>query len=179
MNDLIVIAYDEPGKADEAQMEMLRLQKQHLVDLEDLAIILKTTNGKVKLKQTYDLTATGALTGGFWGFLIGMIFLNPLVGTAVGAAAGALSGSSTDIGIDDDFMRSVGATLKPNSSALCMLIRHATTDRVIEAMRKYGGQIIRTSLSKQQEEHIIKLATQPSQQDLHDPKSSVQSASIM
>lgn len=160
MSELVVIAYEDPFKADEAQLAMMRLQKQHLVELEDLAVVVKTSKEKVKLKQTQSLTATGALAGGFWGFLIGVIFLNPLLGTAVGAAAGAVSGAFADIGIDDDFMRFVGESLTPNSSALFMLVRHATTDRVIEEMSKYGGKIIRTSLTKEQENKLIDLARQ-------------------
>lgn len=113
MSDLIVIGYDDEFKAEEVRLALAKLQKEHLIELEDAAIVVKDKEGKLKLKQAVDLTTEGALSGGLWGLLIGTLFLNPLLGAAVGAASGALSGALTDIGVDDGFMKQLGSTSNP------------------------------------------------------------------
>src|SRR5262249_31098023 len=112
---------------------------------------VKDPAGKVKLHQAINLTAAGAVRGGFWGSLIGLIFLNPLLGLAVGAGAGAVSGALSDLGIDDNFMKDLAATMKPGSSALFVLVRKATPDKVLEELQGTGGTVLRTSLSHEDE----------------------------
>jgi uncharacterized membrane protein len=80
---------------------LAKLQKEYLIDMEDVVVVTKDDKDKVKLHQAVNLTATGAVGGTFWGSLIGLIFLNPLLGAAVGAGAGAVSGKLSDIGISD------------------------------------------------------------------------------
>lgn len=119
-------------------------------------------NRKVRLKQAVGLVGAGALTGGAWGSmwdtLIGLLCLNPLAGllsgAAFGAGAGALSGTLVDYGIDDAFIRSLGATIQPGSSALFVLVRRATPDKVLPELRPFGGTVLRTSLSTEQEARL-------------------------
>ena len=61
------------------------MQKEYLIDMGDFVVVTKDDKGKVKLHQAKNLTALGAVSGGLWGTLIGLIFLNPLLGAAVGA----------------------------------------------------------------------------------------------
>lgn len=159
MSDLIAIAYDDEYKAEEVRLTLIKLQKEHLIELEDAAVVVKNTEGKVKLKQAVDLTAAGAVSGGFWGLLIGTLFLSPILGAAVGAAAGAASGALSDIGVDDDFMKSLGETLKPGSSALFVLVRKVTPDKVLDEVAPYGGTVLRTSLSKDEEAQLQEVLT--------------------
>jgi len=114
-------------------------------------VAVKDAQGKVKLHQTINLTAAGAVGGGFWGSLIGLIFLNPLLGAAVGAAAGAASGALTDVGINDKFMKELAATMSPGSSALFVLVRKATPDKVLAELQGSGGKVLKTSLSHDDE----------------------------
>jgi uncharacterized membrane protein len=134
MSTLVVVGYDEPFKADEVLLKLRKLQREYLLDLEDAAVAIKDEHGKVKLHQTLNLTAAGAASGGFWGSLIGLIFLNPLMGFAVGAATGAISGALTDVGIDDNFMKDLAATMTPNSSTLFVLVRKSTPDKVLDEL---------------------------------------------
>ena len=101
MSTLVVVAYPSLYKAEEVRLHLLKLQKEYLLELEDAAIAVKQENGKIKLHQLVNLTAGGAVSGGFWGALIGLIFLNPLLGAAVGAGAGAVSGALADVGVND------------------------------------------------------------------------------
>lgn len=154
MSDLIVIAYDDEFKAEEVRLKLAKLQVEHLIELEDAAVVVKDEHGKIKLKQAVNLTSAGAASGGFWGVLIGILFLNPLLGAAVGAASGALAGAFSDIGVDDNFIRELGETLQPKTSALFVLVRKVTPDKVLEEVGKFGGKVLRTSLTKDEESQL-------------------------
>ena len=151
MPTLVVIGYESEIKAEEVRLALLKLQREYLIDLGDAVVAVREEDGTVKLRQLVNLTATGALGGGFWGALIGVLFVNPLFGLAVGAAAGALSGALSDVGIDDKFLKQLAQTLKPGTAALCVLVRRATPDKVLEEIKGFGGTVIKTSLSHDDE----------------------------
>jgi uncharacterized membrane protein len=153
MSTLVVIDYENEVKAEEVRLALLKMQKEYLIDLEDAVVVVREAQGqgKVKLRQLHNLTAAGAASGGFWGALIGLLFLNPLFGFAIGAAAGAISGALRDVGIDDNFMKQLGQTLKPGTAALCILIRRMTPDKVVEELQKFGGTLIKTNLCNENE----------------------------
>lgn len=151
MSTLVVIGYDNAFKAEEVRLTLRKLQKEYLIDLEDAVVAVKDAKGKIKLNQAINLTAAGAVGGGFWGSLIGLIFLNPLLGAAVGAAAGAASGALTDVGINDKFMKDLAAAMNPGSSALFVLVRKATPDKVLAELQGSGGKVLKTSLSHDDE----------------------------
>jgi uncharacterized membrane protein len=154
MSTLIVIGYDDQFKAEETRLKLLRMQKEYLIDMEDAVVAVKDPKGKIKLHQIYHLTSAGAASGGFWGALIGLIFLNPLLGLAVGAASGAAAGALSDVGIDDNFMKELASTMQPGSSALFILVRTFTEDKVLAELQGTGGKIIQTSLSHDEEAKI-------------------------
>jgi uncharacterized membrane protein len=151
MSTLVVIEYDDQYKAEEMRLKLRRMQKEYLIDLEDAVVAVKDDKGKIKLHQAINLTAAGAVSGGFWGSLIGLIFLNPLLGMAVGATAGAVSGALRDVGIDDRFMKDLADGLPPGSSALFVLVKKSTPERVLEEVKGMGGKILRTSLNHEDE----------------------------
>src|SRR6516162_9702233 len=123
MSTLVVVGYDDPYKAEEVRLKLRKLQSEYLLDLEDAVVAVKDDKGKVKLHQAINLTAAGAVSGGFWGSLIGLLFLNPVLGLAIGAGAGAASGALTDVGINDKFMKELAGGMTPGSSALFVLVR--------------------------------------------------------
>ncbi|MGD9191925.1 MAG: DUF1269 domain-containing protein [Desulfobacterales bacterium] len=128
--------------------------------MEDVLVVTKDDEGKVKLHQAVNLTAAGTVGGGFWGMLIGLIFLNPLLGAAVGAGAGAISGRLSDIGIRDNFMKELGETFQPGASALFVMVRKATPEKVLEELRGFKGKVLKTSLTKDKEEEQRKVLEQ-------------------
>ena len=154
MSTLIVIVYPDELQAEQVRLDFIKMQKEYLVSLEDAVIAVKKADGKVKLHQMYNLTLGGAMSGGLWGTLIGLIFLNPLLGLVVGAGAGAVAGALSDVGINDDFMKNLASTLKPGSSALFVLVDSAITDKVRDALAGTGGKIIQTSLSTPDQEKL-------------------------
>ena len=153
MSDLIVVSFDDDATAFEMRAELVKLQKEYLLEMEDVVVVTRSLDDKVQLHQAANLTALGAASGGFWGLLIGMMFLNPLIGAAIGAGAGALSGNMTDIGINDDFMRGLGQRLKPGTAAVFVLARKFTTDKVIERLGEFRakGHVLQTSLGHDDE----------------------------
>ncbi|HEV8549158.1 MAG TPA: DUF1269 domain-containing protein [Polyangiaceae bacterium] len=151
MPTLVVIGYESEIQAEEVRLALFKLQKDYLIDIADAVVAVRDAEGTVKLRQLYNLTTGGAVSGGFWGTLIGALFLNPLFGFAVGAAAGALSGALTDVGIEDQFMKDLASTLPPGSAALCVLVRHVTLDKVLAEIGKFGGKVLKTSLSHDNE----------------------------
>jgi len=154
MSDLVVIGYDEQFKAEEVRLMLWKMQKEYLIDLEDAVVAEKNDKGKVKLHQAINLTAAGAASGGFWGALVGLIFLNPLLGMAVGAGAGAVSGALTDVGINNNFMKELAESLHPGSSALFVLVRSVTPDKVLEELKGTGGKVLKTSLTHEEEARL-------------------------
>jgi uncharacterized membrane protein len=151
MSTLVVIEYDDMYKAEETRLILQKLQKEYLLDLEDAVVVVKDTQGKVKLHQAKNLTAVGAVSGGFLGSLIGLIFMNPLLGIAAGAAAGAVSGALSDVGIDDDFIKELASGMTNGSSALFVLVIKSTPERVLEELTGTGGKVLKTSLAHENE----------------------------
>ena len=150
MSNLIVISFPDEQLAFEMRAALVQLQKEYLIEMEDVVIVTKDEKDKVKLHQAMNLTAVGAASGGFWGMLIGMLFLNPLLGAAVGAGAGALSGRFTDLGINDQFMKDLAENFKPGCAAIFILVKKATADKVLEGLEQFKGKgkVIQTSLTK-------------------------------
>jgi uncharacterized membrane protein len=151
MADLVIISYDTEATAEAARAKLLELQKDYLVELSDAVVAVRQQDGSVKLNQLVNMTAIGAASGTMWGALVGLLFLNPLIGAAVGAGAGALSGRLRDIGINDQFMKDTAAALTPGQAALCVLVRKVTADKVLPVMAEFGGKVLHTSLSHEQE----------------------------
>ncbi|VTZ27066.1 Uncharacterized membrane protein [Methylocella tundrae] len=154
MNDLLVIAFSSEQKAEEVRQKLFELQKEYLIELGDAVVAVKHEDGKIKLNQIINTTAAGALSGTFWGLLVGTLFALPLVGAAIGAASGALGGSLTDFGINDDFMREVAEAVPPGGAALFVLVKKMTTDKVLADLQGVGGTVLRTSFDKSKEDAI-------------------------
>jgi uncharacterized membrane protein len=158
MSNLIVIGFDNESDAFGMRAALVKLQSQYLIEMEDAVVVTRDAKGKVHLHQALNLAATGAVSGAFWGTLVGLLFLNPLLGAAVGAGAGAVSGSLTDLGISDKFMKDLGTAFKPGSSALFVLVKKSTPDKVLEALKPFAGRgtVLQTSLTKDKEEELKK-----------------------
>jgi len=159
MSDLVAVLFEDEHTALEMRADLAKLQKEYLIEMDDIVVVTKDAEGKIKLHQAVNLTAAGALSGGFWGMLIGMIFFNPLLGLAVGAGAGAISGKLADIGIDDKMMKDMAESFKPGNSALFVLVRKMTADKVLDDLKAFAGKgkILRTSLTKDKEDELRKV----------------------
>jgi uncharacterized membrane protein len=153
MAHLVVVVFPDESTAFEMRAALVKMQKEYLIEMEDAVVVTRDQKGRTKLDQAVNLTAAGAVGGGFWGMLIGMIFLNPLLGAALGAGAGALSGRLNDIGLNDKMMRDIAQSFKPGSSGLFVLVRKATVDKVLAGLKGFAGKgtVFQTSLTKDDE----------------------------
>jgi len=154
MSTLVAVAYPDLGTAEQVRGELVQATKERILTLEDAVLVEHRSDGKIKLHQAMSTSGAGAAGGALWGGLIGLIFLAPLFGMAVGAASGALAGKATDAGVNDRFMKDLGEALSPGGAALIALGRTDARDKLIERVRPYGGEIIQTSLSKDEEDQL-------------------------
>jgi uncharacterized membrane protein len=152
VSDLVAIAYPDLATARQVASNLGEAQKAHLIELDDLALVEHRDDGKIKLHQA-SLTGVGAASGAMWGGLIGLLFLAPMVGMAIGAASGAAAGAASDAGVDDKFMKDLGAQLKPGGAALIVLVRDMNLERVL-AEATIPGDVIQTSLDAETEEAL-------------------------
>ncbi len=157
MSDLIAITYSDQS-AYQALDKLQELQKMKVVELEDAAVAVMNDKGKVKIKQTLENQHAGTVAtwGFFWGFLIGLIFGGPLFWGLLTALLGGLLGKTTDLGIDNKFMKEVGNSLEPGQTALFILVVKATPDKVLPELEQIGGTVYQTSLSKEAEANLRK-----------------------
>lgn len=155
MSDLIAVSFANSADAFAFRSELVQSQREYLISLDD-AVVVTRDDGKVKLHQAVNMTAMGAVSGAFWGSLIGLLFLNPLLGAAVGAGSGALGGVLTDVGIDDGTMKEFGETLPEGGAAVFLIVRKASVDKLLARLESFRGKgkVVRSSLSEEQDKRI-------------------------
>jgi uncharacterized membrane protein len=154
MATMSALRFDDPAGPERMIGTLQALQRQGLITVLDAAVLHRKEDGKVKIKQANSLVGAGALGGAFWGMLIGLLFFMPWLGAAVGAASGALSGKFADYGIDDDFIKEVGESIKPGDSALFLYTTDAVVDKVAAAVEGEHFEILHTNLSLEDEEAL-------------------------
>jgi uncharacterized membrane protein len=152
MSDLVAIAYPDLDTARQVTASVAEAQKAHEIELDDMVIIERREDGKVKLHQP-SLAGAGAVSGALWGGLIGLIFFMPLFGMAIGAASGAAAGAVSDYGIDDKFMKELGEKVEPGHAAVLLLVRKVSLDKILPKVQ-IEGTIIQTSLNDEQEQEL-------------------------
>ncbi len=170
MSQLIAIVYSDSDRAHDVLRATRGMAAGHLVDLDDAVVVTKDVDGAVRLHQSVNVTARGAIGGAFWGSLIGLLVLNPLIGLAAGVAAGAATGALTDYGISDRFMRDLASEMRPGTSAVFLLVRQATADRLHAELARYGGTVLHTSLSADDEASLRRLLADRAPSALAPPR---------
>jgi uncharacterized membrane protein len=155
-SSLIVLKFESPEGADKGLEVAVSLHKQHLLELQDAAIVSwPTGKKKPKTRHVGASACAGAWDGAFWGLLFGWLFFVPFLGAAFGAAVGALTAHFADYGIGRDFLEQVRKKVTPGSSALFLLVGQVTPDKVIEAFKTAPKfELIASNLTKDQEEKL-------------------------
>ena len=151
MAQLVAIGYPDETTAAKAAQEAERLSKDLIIEPDAIAVIVRDSEGKYHVTTNHNSVAGGATWGMFWGLLFGLLFFVPVLGLAVGAGLGALMGKIEKSGIDKAFQDQVKDMVKPGTSALFLVIERATPDKAVAALSKYGGTVLKSSLSKDTE----------------------------
>ena len=154
MADLIVIGYPDETTAAAAADEARRLARDLIIQPDAIAVITRDEEGNYHTQTHHHLVGGGATWGMFWGLLFGLLFFIPVFGLAVGAGLGALMGKITKSGVDKEFQDQVRGLLQPGTSALFLMVEKVTPDKAVEALSKYGGTVLKTSLSKEAEKEL-------------------------
>ena len=156
MADLIAIGYDDTTTAIQAMEEAERLAGDLVIEADAIAAIIRSPEGKLKTVTNTHAVGTGTAGGMFWGLLFGILFFVPFLGMAVGAGMGALMGKMGKTGMDKQFQDQVRDMLKPGTSALFIVFEKVTADKALEALSKFGGTVLKTSLSNEATAEINK-----------------------
>jgi uncharacterized membrane protein len=154
MADLIAIGYPDEATATAAADEARRLAQDLIIQPDAIAVIVRDNDGTYHVHTNHHTVGAGASWGMFWGFLFGLLFFIPVFGMAIGAGMGALMGKLTKSTIDKQFQEQVRGMLKPGTSALFLMLEKVTPDKAVDAMSKYGGTVLKTSLSKDDEQEL-------------------------
>ena len=154
MADLIAIGYPDEATAEAAADEARRLAKDLIIEPDAIAVIVRDADGKYHVHTTHHAVGAGATWGMFWGLLFGLLFFVPVIGIAIGAGLGALMGKVAKTGIDKQFQDQVRGLVQPGTSALFLMVEKVTPDKAVEAMSKFGGTVLKTSLSKEGEQEL-------------------------
>ena len=154
MADLIAIGYPDEATAEAAADEARQLAKDLIIEPDAIAVIARDQDGKYHVHTTQHAVGAGTSWGMLWGFLFGLLFFIPVLGMAVGAGMGALMGKVTKSGVDKAFQDQVRGLLQPGTSALFLMVEKVTPDKAVDAMSKYGGTVLKTSLSKEGEREL-------------------------
>jgi uncharacterized membrane protein len=154
MSHLVAIAYPDVETARKVADELHYLVDKDALELDDLVVVERTSEGVVKLHQSHSEGGKGAVAGGVGGMMIGFIFFAPLLGAALGAAAGTAIGHQHDAGVEDDFMDRLGVQLHNGGGAVVVLVRRSTPDMVVPRVAQFGGEVVQTSLSPEKEAEL-------------------------
>ena len=154
MADLIAIGYDDEETAQKAAEEVYRLADDLVIQPEAVAVIVRDKNGKYKVTTNHHPVAEGVTWGMFWGVLFGLLFFVPVFGLVIGGVFGTLFGVIEKIGVDKQFQRQVRDMVQPGTSALFLVVDKVTPDKAIEALSKFGGKVLKSSLSNDAEQQL-------------------------
>jgi len=179
MAKLIVVGFKKDMyRASEVLNKLQSMDDDWVVDLHDAVAVYRDANGKLRVDQSYQMTTgEGAALGGFMGSLIGLtlaaipftggasaaaagvLAAGAAGGAALGAGAGALDASwwKDEFGIPDDFVKQVGLMIQPGDSAIYALLRTADPEILAHEFRGYGGTILTTTLSRDQQAKVEKV----------------------
>ena len=117
-------------------------------------MIVRDKDGSYHVHTSHHAVGAGAAWGMFWGFLFGLLFFVPVFGLAIGAGLGALMGKLAKTSIDKQFQNQVRDMVQPGTWALFLMVENVTPDKAVEAISKYRGTVLKTSLSKEDEKEL-------------------------
>jgi uncharacterized membrane protein len=145
---LIVAAFQDEKSAAEALKVLKQARREKLIGIQNAAVLRKDEKGKLHIQETADMGGgKGAALGGVAGAVIGLI-AGPalLVPVAVGALVGGLTAKLTDAGFSDERLKTLGANLKPGSSAIIAVVEHKWVAEVEKAMQEAGADAVTAAL---------------------------------
>ena len=153
-SNLTVVVFDDQLKAEKARLKLLKLEREGFIELEDAVVVVKEQDGTARYHQMHRAAMKRGVVGSITGLIAGGILLRPLIEGVFGAVMGAASASLDDVGIEDELMKELSERFTPGCSALFTLVRKADPERVAEEFLGFGGKVLVSSVSKEEEAAI-------------------------
>lgn len=151
MSTLIVIGYPDETTADRVWQDLKKAESEYIVDLDNAAVIIHHADGTFDVHTGYHIVGTQMVWGFFWGALFGLLFFVPIFGIAIGAGMGLIMGEIEKSSIDKHFINRVRDEVTPGTSALFLVLHGATQEEFVATVEPYGGTVLQTSLSSEDE----------------------------
>lgn len=147
-NEMVVVAFPDEGKAEQALKVLRQLKNDQAVVLGNAAVIVRSKANHIAITETHDFNAKqGAIAGALAGGLVGLLKGNLLAGAALGGASGALASKVVDLGFPDAMLRQIGEQLTPGSSALVAVVHFAQVDEAMAVLDQFdSARILRHTL---------------------------------
>ncbi len=157
---LLALVFDDPYDADEAKAALHRMGGEGLVMLDETAVVVKYSDGKIRMTQDVSVVSDRQHTGHVLGLLAAAV-TGTMPFIMAGTLGGRLLGKLTDDGITDKFTKQVGTELQPGTSAL-LILAHADPAKpqperrrkVIERLRQWNPRVLESDLSPELEEEL-------------------------
>lgn len=156
---LVVLTFAEEHLAFSLRDLLSELEEDGVLEIGDAVVATRNKKGKVRLHQSIPLVGGRAALGALSGLMMGMLILTPLFGVVAGSALGVTSGLLGDAGIDDTFMKTLGETLVPGTSALFVIVRKTKPDELLERLKPFAGKasILQSTMSAENETSLRSL----------------------
>jgi uncharacterized membrane protein len=148
MDMLLILAFDNENGAQDMIVNIQTFQRQQMLIVSDAALVIRQLDEKVKVKQVNSLVGSGMWGGAFWGFLVGLLFGQPIQGIA---SREAVTENIPDCGLGESFINQIRHTIKLGNSALFLMIAHVTKDDFLAELAEYPVKQLRLQLSLEDE----------------------------
>jgi uncharacterized membrane protein len=152
---VILAAFRDEYGADAALQELRKAQKEHLIDIDNVAVLVRDQSGKLHIKEPTDMGGgRGAVIGGSVGALAGLLFAPLGLAVAGGAAIGGVAAKLHDSGFQDESLRQLGQGLQPGTSAILALIEHTWVVELEAELERAGAEVVRQELAADMAEQL-------------------------
>lgn len=146
MATLLAIGYADQGVAEVAQKSIQELGDEFALTADQVASVGRDVKGRYHAHISHGRTTTtgGGDWGCFWSALFGLMFFGPSAHVALRSQRRGNPGVQN---LDRGFQDRVREQLKPGTSAVFLMIEHATSAKIVVVLQRYGGTTHEISLS--------------------------------
>lgn len=155
--------FDETSVAEDVLNEVRTLERDKTIAVIDAAMITKSTDGKLLISETKELTTRkGARRGAVIAGVIALAFPPSLIASVVaGAGIGALIGKVRDSGIKTNQFQRIADQLNQGDSGVLVLVQDSSKGPIIESIRSHDGELLMTDLGQDTSADVITVAASP------------------
>jgi uncharacterized membrane protein len=144
VSEVLAVAFDDRNAAADVLHKLRSHGAEHLVELEDACIAQRGADGRLQLSQSIGHRLS--LHGRFWHDLVHHLLHHGRERNE--------DCDTPECRLERSFCRKLVDALRPDTSALFVLVREASTDALIESLERHKGRVLRSTLPEQEEEAL-------------------------